>query len=104
MEVATGVAMGLDSRRNPFRRFRLRRHLRAFQTNELRLHQREQPQLRPLKPCRRSCDRSDHARAIAVFISPTAVRRPTNTARDTIACPMWSSCSPAMRAIGPTFA
>lgn len=43
-------------------------------------------------------------RAIACFISATAERRPTKTARETIACPMWSSRTPGSTATAPTLA
>src|SRR5689334_10249244 len=49
-------------------------------------------------------DAVDHRAASVIrrFISRTASRMPTNTARDTIACPMCSSRTPGMRATGPT--
>src|SRR6266849_3711928 len=55
-----------------------------------------------------SADSHDHLGPLAViiryFISRTASRMPTKTARLTIACPMCSSRTPASAAIGSTFA
>src|SRR6185436_20641949 len=42
------------------------------------------------------------ASVIRRFISRTASRMPTNTARDTMACPMCSSRTPGRRATGST--
>jgi len=63
----------------------------------------------PLSPGRRTLpDRAPHDQApraasrISRFISRTASRRPTKTARDTIAWPMWSSRTSGSAATGCT--
>src|SRR4051812_37689688 len=55
-------------------------------------------------PRHRRCHQSRCAAAsrMSAFICWTASRKPVNMARDTMACPMWSSRTPASRATGCT--